>query len=185
MVHVTFPRGRKNRLLRMRRRGKTLPGATCTAVKLKIVLNRRFRFILVSLSILMIAQRSPAPIIEENQTPAPEQPAKRKRSKSKTVESESGSSVQARTTPAPMRPSKKFAGTWVGVMPEVPWGNVQTKLAVGESETTMGWEDDLEKNRPVVRTQLNGDTISAQFPGVGRSRCGTSRLCQMEARLSD
>src|SRR2546430_1794518 len=138
----------------MRRRRKTLHGETFTAVKLKIVLNRRFRFILVSLSILMIAQHSPAPIIEENQTPAPEQPAKRKRTKSKAAESESGSSVQARTTPAPMRASKKFAGTWVGVMPEVPWGNVQTKLAVGESETTMGWEDDLEKNRPVVRTQL-------------------------------
>ena len=126
------------------------------------------RKILILMVILGIAtsHRLPAPVIEESQTPAPEETAKRKKSRPKTSAAESPSSAQIRTaaTSAP-NPPKKFAGTWVGVMPEVPWGDIQTELIIDSTETTISWGDTLLKNRPAVRTQLVGDTLSAQFPG--------------------
>ena len=127
--------------------------------------SRKLLILLVVLLALALSHRLPAPIVEENQTPAPEEPAKRKKSRPKTSAVEPGSSGQARTaaTPAPA-PPKKFAGTWVGAMPEVPWGDVQTELVVDNTETMMSWEDALSKKRSTVKTQLNGDTISARFP---------------------
>ena len=41
-------------------------------------MSRPIRFFVVLLSILLMAERSPAPIVEENPTPAPEQTAKPK-----------------------------------------------------------------------------------------------------------
>lgn len=119
------------------------------------------RHILIgTIVILFSIHRSPAPIREEaTPTPAPERSAKPKR------EPRTNRSAQTSvSTPTPAA-AKKFAGTWSGVMPEVPWGDVQTKLVVDAGETTMSWEDTLEKNRPIARTQRNGDTISAAFPG--------------------
>ena len=49
-------------------------------------------------------------------------------------------------------------------MPEVPWGDIQTELVVDNTETMMSWEDALSKKRSTVKTQVNGDTISARFP---------------------
>jgi hypothetical protein len=122
--------------------------------------------VLILTIILAIASshRLPAPVIEESQSPAPEETAKRKKSRPKTSAVEPGSSGQARTvaTPAPALP-KKFAGTWVGVMPEVPWGDVQTELVVNNTETTMSWGD-VGKKKTSAKTQLSGDTISARFP---------------------
>jgi hypothetical protein len=122
--------------------------------------------ILILAVIVAIASshRLPAPIVEESQTPAPEQSATRKRARPKVLEAEPQSSGQARTnaTPMPSRP-KKFAGSWVGVMPEVPWGDVQTELVVDETEATMSWGD-VGKKKTLAKTQVDGETISARFP---------------------
>jgi hypothetical protein len=53
-------------------------------------MNSPLRFLILLLSIFVIAQRSPAPIVEEKPTPAPQQPAKPK-PKHSTNSSESGS----------------------------------------------------------------------------------------------
>jgi hypothetical protein len=110
------------------------------------------------------SHRLPAPVIEESQTPAPEETGNRKKSKPKTSAVDLGSPGQARIakTSAPI-PPKKFAGTWSGVMPEVPWGDVQTELVVDQTETTMSWGD-VGKKKTFAKTQLSGDTISARFP---------------------
>ena len=117
----------------------------------------------VTVAMLLWANHLPAPISEEaTPTPAPEQTAKAK--PKRTSESESNRS--ARPQPAPTQasvPAKKFAGKWSGIMPEIPWGNVQTELIVDPTETTMEWQES-GKYKGSAKTQLNGNTLSAHIP---------------------
>ena len=125
-------------------------------------------------------QRLPAPIQEvpESPTPAPEQSAKPKpkRPVKPKARSESSETSTKRQTPSPTlktqatstststaspTPSKKFAGKWSGVMPEVPWGNVQTELIVDPTETIIEWQES-GKHKGSAKTQLNGDTLLAR-----------------------
>lgn len=128
------------------------------------------RLLLVVAALLITTHRLPAPIVEEQKpTPAPSQSEtpKRKHSIRSTSSSEQSlkqTESKPKATPS-SAPTKKFAGKWSGIMPEVPWGDIQTELIVDPTETTMSWEDSLDKNRPTVKTQLNGNTISAHFPG--------------------
>jgi hypothetical protein len=126
-------------------------------------------FLAVTL-LLITAHRLPAPISEvpESPTPAPEQSAKPKPKRvihPKTNQSEK-SSVAA-STPSPTR-SKTFAGKWVGTMPEVPWGNIQTELIVDPTETTMEWQDSINSKPATAKATLTGNTLSALFPGWPR-----------------
>ena len=124
------------------------------------------RILAVIIALLITAHRLPAPIQEvpENPTPSPAQLAKPKTKKTKTAaesSAEKRSSVSA--TPA-AKQSKRFAGTWAGTMPEVPWGNVPTELIVDQSESTMEWrEAGKPKTAMAAKTILNGDTLLARF----------------------
>jgi len=68
----------------------------------------------------MIARQSLAPIVEEEKTtPAPEKSAKPKSKRTSEPTTRHASSP----SPTPGI-SKKIAGKWSGIMPEVPWGNI-------------------------------------------------------------
>lgn len=58
--------------------------------------------------------------------------------------------------------ASRFAGTWVGTMREVPWGNIATELVVDQTGTTMLWQDSF-KNNGLAKTQRIGDTLRASF----------------------
>jgi len=127
-------------------------------VKFQLNVIRSFRFFFVLLSILLIAQRSPAPIIEEEEpTPAPaaeEQPTKSKR--------KSGENSEASKPAQPKKPKERFAGTWTGIMKTFPAGNQTTQIVIDSTETTMtvSWFGKTASSK----AQLNGDTLQATFP---------------------
>src|ERR1700737_112303 len=95
----------------------------------------RVRCILaVTVAMLLWANHLPAPISEEaTPPPAPEQTAKAKPTRTSEAESNRSARPQPAPTQAPV-PAKKFAGKWSGIMPEIPWGNVQTELIVVRRE---------------------------------------------------
>lgn len=156
---------------------------------------RPLRFFLILSSILWIAERSPAPIVEENPTPAPEQTTKPKTKR--VVESPTNratTSSHAESAPASAR-AKKFAGSWVGTMPTIPWGNLPSVVTVDSTETAMAmsWYDADEPGNPkryrhfkpapaserghvparpaFAAARLDGDTLTATFsaPLLGSS----------------
>jgi hypothetical protein len=114
----------------------------------------------VSLLLLMSAQPLPAPISEvtESPTPAPKQAAKAKSKRVTEPKAERASSA----SPTPAAP-KKFAGKWSGIMPEAPWGDVQTELIVDPAETTMEWQES-GNHKGSAKTQLSGNTLSVRIP---------------------
>lgn len=133
-------------------------------------MNISLRALLVLFVLLIGTHRLPAPIQEiESPTPAPtvaptakpkSKPLPKPKSKSEASESAAKS---ARQQPSPKQ--SRFAGTWAGTMPEVPWGNVPTELIVDQSERTMEWrEAGKPKTAIAAKTTLNGDTLSARFP---------------------
>jgi hypothetical protein len=122
---------------------------------------------------LIAAHRLPAPIQELPESPTPTaEPSvkpKVKASKGETTPSQETRtpSRAARATPSPkptVAQSKgaRFAGTWVGTMPEVPWGNVATELIVDETGTTMQWQES-GKQKGTEKARLSGDTLQATF----------------------
>lgn len=125
------------------------------------------RFCLICSALLLTAHRLPAPIVEEDKpTPAPAAKPRPKR----TAETKTNQATQTSTTkstPTPV-PSKRFAGTWSGIMPEVPWGNIQTELIVDPTETTIEWRDSLSSKHGTAKATLTGNTLSALFPGWPR-----------------
>jgi hypothetical protein len=116
------------------------------------------------LVLLLSVHQLPAPISEVSESPTPA-PAERAKPKPKRV-TESQSNRATKSQPASATaaaPAKKFAGKWSGILPEVPWGNVQTELVVDPTEATIEWRQTGSRNRS-AKTQLIGNTLSARFP---------------------
>jgi cytoskeletal protein RodZ len=134
---------------------------------LPVIMSCMIRVLLTIAFLFVTVHRLPAPIqeIPESPTPAPEQAAKPKPKGTTKPKSEASESA---TNPARQQPTSKqsrFAGTWSGVMPEVPWGDVPTELIVDQSESTMEWrETGKPKTAVAAKTTLTGDTLSARFP---------------------
>ena len=110
----------------------------------------------------MIAERSPAPIVEEEKpTPAPEEQTTK--SKRKSVEkSEASKPAEAAKSKESSKPKERFAGTWTGIMKTFPAGNQTTQIVIDSTETTMtvAWFGKTAS----AKAQLNGDTLQATFP---------------------
>jgi hypothetical protein len=136
------------------------------------------RFLILLLSIFVIAQRSPAPIVEpeEKPTPAPEhseapKPKTKRPSKSvATSEEEAPAKAEVRAKPAPPLAPKgpaRFAGTWIGKVNfgvTRRWGILEYTLVFNSAGTSV-----LEKTATfgshsysVVR---NGDSAQWGTPG--------------------
>lgn len=115
--------------------------------------------------LVITAHRLPAPIQEtpESPTPAPTV-APTAKPKSKPPPKPQAKS-EASASPVRQQASSKqsrFAGKWVGTMPEVPWGNVATELIVDQAGATMTWQES-GKQKGTARAQLVGDTLQAHF----------------------
>lgn len=155
------------------------------------ILRRAPSYVVVSALLLITAHRLPAPISEES-TPTPplEQSAKPKtkpqpKSKPKSEVSESA------TNPAKQQRTSKqsrFAGNWVGTMPTIPWGNLESVITIDSTETNMAvswYEADDAANgkthdhfkpspsnarghaaaKPAfARARFDGNTLTAAFP---------------------
>ena len=126
------------------------------------------RFLLGAVFLLITAHRLPAPIQEvpESPTPAPTvaptakpKPKLSPKPKPKAEASESATSPSKRQV-GPR--TSRFAGKWVGTMPEVPWGNIATELIVDETGTTMQWQES-GKQKGTEKARLTGDTLQATF----------------------
>jgi len=105
-------------------------------------------------------QRAPAPIQEIQESPTPASTAKAKTKSKATSSPNESSKSDAKKRPAPK--TSRFAGKWIGIMPEVPWGNMATELTVDPSETTMHWTES-GKEKGTGKATINGDTIQASF----------------------
>jgi hypothetical protein len=115
----------------------------------------------VAVFLLVAPQRLPAPIVdEEKATPAPEEQLKAKAKHSKKPKSNES---QASTRHEASSKQSRFAGAWVGTMPEVPWGNVAVKLVVDQTETTMEWWG-AGNSHGTAKATLTGNMLSARFP---------------------
>ena len=128
------------------------------------ILRRTFGYTLVAALLLATAQRLPAPISEiESPTPTPEQSIKPKPKRAPKPKPKPEARASA-TSSVRQQAAKqnRFAGTWVGTMPEVPWGNVATELVVDQTETTMLWQEGATR-KGLEKTQLNGNTMEATF----------------------
>ena len=91
-------------------------------MKLKLVLPGRFGFALVLLSILLIAQRSPAPIVEEERpSPTPETSSS---TKSRSRRAESSGSTKSETRAREPSKLRGFAGTWSGKINQAFLGDI-------------------------------------------------------------
>ena len=140
----------------------------------------------VAVLLLVVPQRLPAPIVEEEKaTPAPEEQAKPKAKHSKKTKSDE-SQAPARQQVSPKQ--SRFAGDWAGTMPTVPWGNLPSVVTVDSTETTMAvsWYEAGEpgpaktyqhfKPAPAserahaatkpafAKARLEADTLTASFP---------------------
>jgi hypothetical protein len=123
------------------------------------------RILLVAFAILMWANRSPAPIIEEEKpTPAPQQSEapKRKRSTKSSSNEESSSNqpeTKAKQARAPaVQGTARFAGTWSGKVNQGWLGHVPSSLTVDANATSVELSHNLGGfSRPVT---INGNTIS-------------------------
>jgi len=123
-------------------------------------MNKRAAVITVVIGFIC-ANRVPAPIVEEEKpTPraATVQSAKPKTKRVTEPKTEHAGSP----SPAPAA-FKKFAGKWSGIMPEVPWGNVQTELIVDSTETRMEWQES-GNHKGSAKAEVNGNTLSARIP---------------------
>jgi hypothetical protein len=139
-------------------------------IRITLSSDGKMTAILVIVLLIVSASRLPAPISEipESPTPAPTvAPTAKPKPKSLPKPKQKSEASESATNPARQKPSPKqsrFAGTWGGIMPEVPWGDVPTELIVDQNESTMEWrEAGKPKTALAAKTILNGDTLSARF----------------------
>jgi hypothetical protein len=132
-----------------------------------VKLSIPIRLLLVLVSLVITADRLPAPIQEETPTPAPEQSAKPKRSGKPKVTSESSETSTKRQTLSPMpknQPTRqsRFAGGWTGVV-HTNLMDVSETIIVDPTETTMTVIGTSDGRKRTAAAERNGDTIKATF----------------------
>jgi hypothetical protein len=118
---------------------------SCRRRKSNLPVRRSLLVLILLLSIFVVAQRSPAPIVEEERpTPATAQSAKPKpkRVSKPKAANEKGQSVvtsQKHTaTQARMPIQNRFDGTWIGTLNNLPFaGNVEFTLVVTGNGTSV------------------------------------------------
>src|SRR5438067_1504815 len=150
------------------------------------------RCVLVMVALLISTLRLPAPIQEvpETPTPAPAHSAKPrpKRALKPKPKAEASESTAHPVRPQPSSKRSRFAGTWVGTMPTIPWGNLPSVVTIDSTEPAMAmsWyeadepgnakihqhfkaapesaRDHASANPAFAKARIEGDTIIAPFP---------------------
>src|SRR5207302_1055228 len=112
---------------------------TFQAMKL---LNTGIRSSLVAGLLVISAHRLPAPISEES-TPPPERSAKPKTLVKPKAKFQGSESVTNSVKQPRISKQSRFAGNWVGTMPTIPWGNLESVVTIDSTETNMAvsWYD--------------------------------------------
>ena len=153
----------------------------------------RFCVVCILWILLATAYRLPAPIEEIPERPTPEPKIKkgtkpRPKAKSTSTPNETTKGATKLQKPAI---SSRFAGKWVGTMPEVPWGNVATELIIDQTAATMQWQESGNQ-KGTSPAQINGDTIQANFQvGVPETWSltllgdGTTARVRLQAFMND
>jgi hypothetical protein len=121
-------------------------------------MKRTLAFCLTATLLLSTAQRAPAPISEESQTPSPERSAKPKRTITKRQTPSSSPKVQA----TPTQP--RFAGTWNGIMDCGIYGQIEHTLSISQDSMTV-WQTKNPSVRGSGAPQISGDTITLTYDG--------------------
>lgn len=127
----------------------------------------------------MIAQRSPAPIVEEEKpTPAPKQSAKPKPiTKPKVLSEDSESPIKREpklksrggkdnSSPAVGRKTGPYAGTWTGTFDLGLLGYWEVRITINDAQTTMMvlQSNKATANPAIARATTSADGITATFP---------------------
>jgi len=160
-------------------------------VKMSIYRTGALSSTLVAALLLIAPHRLPAPISEESTpTPALEQSATRKSKPLPKPKPKSEASESATNPVRQQRTSKqsRFAGNWVGTMPTIPWGNLESVVTIDSTETNMAvsWYDAADAgnakthdhfkpsppnarghaaDKPAfAKARLDGNTLTAAFP---------------------
>src|SRR5712692_7418839 len=127
------------------------------------------RFCLVCWLLFITAHRLPAPIQEVPESPTPSSvvaPTPNPRVKPSPKPKPKSEASVSTATPTAQHPSSKqnrFAGTWVGTMPTIPWGNWAVVLVIDANEATMS--EQVNGGKPIVRpARHNGQMLQARFP---------------------
>jgi hypothetical protein len=155
---------------------------------------RAVRYFVIASVFLITAHRLPAPIQEvpESPTPVPEQSARTKPKASPKPKSTLEARESARNPARQQANAKRsrFAGNWAGIMPTIPWGNLESVITVDSTETNMAvsWYEAAEPGsvgpqqhfkaapesarghaaaKPAfAKARLNGGTLTATFPAA-------------------
>lgn len=159
-------------------------------------MNLLTRICLAILFLFASAHRAPAPIQEVQESPAPAPsvaltatPKAKASPKPKAKEASESPTKSAKS--GPNTKQSRFAGTWVGTMPEVPWGNVATELIVDQAETTMIWQES-GKHKGRANAQRSGNTLQASFQvgvtatwSITPQPDGATALVRLQAFMND
>src|SRR5256885_8054873 len=103
-------------------------------------MHRAARFCLLCCLLFITAHRLPAPISEENPTPALEKSVRPRPKRVAKPPTESSTSTHSRTATAPAAApiQNKFDGSWTGTLPNLPFvGNVDFTLFVTGNGTSV------------------------------------------------
>lgn len=142
--------------------------------------------------LLFFVHRLPAPIQEVPETPTPPAVAPQSKPLPKSKPKSEPGDAATNSAPRQMNPKQsRFAGTWVGTMAEVPWGNVATALVVDQTEATIEWQEG-GKRKGLTKAKLTGNTLQASFPGwahptwsLATQPDGATALVRLQAFMND
>jgi hypothetical protein len=146
-------------------------------------LRRTVSYLCVAAWLFMTAHRLPAPIVEPTEKPTPtaeEEGTKRSAKAKRGVESQPNratTSSHAGSTLASAR-AKKFAGSWVGTMSTIPWGNLPSVVTVDSTETAMAmsWYEAGEPGNPKIYRQFKPAPASERGHVLAKPAYATARL---------
>lgn len=157
--------------------------------------ERALILVVTSALFLITAHRLPAPIQELPESPASTpgsaQTPKPKKSPAKPQPTRQADEALTKSKTEATPKVSRFAGKWVGTMPEVPWGNVATELIVDSTGTTMQWQES-GRLKGMAKAQLSGDTLQGHFQvGVAETWSitlqgdGTTARVRLQALMND
>jgi hypothetical protein len=151
--------------------------------------HRTFSCTVVAALLLATAQQLPAPISEiESPTPTPERSAKPKlRLAPKPKPKPEASAAATNSVTQQTGKHSRFAGTWVGTMPIVPYGDVAIEFDIDKTETTVIGKSRL--GTEVVKARIDGGTLQANLrlstwwitPEPG----GKTAIVRIKAQMND
>lgn len=136
------------------------------------------RGLIVSILMLLAADRLPAPVQEIPDTPTPSPPVKAKPKPDRATQSEAREPVKAPRVPRPNRPAAQFAGTWIGTVTDTfKKKPAQWVITVSADERQMSESAPDFSNGIMYGCYAEGPLLHIVFPQhEGLTQTGTLQL---------